>query len=346
MGISLEELQLATRNHGMPLEALRFPITPVGLHYLLIHYDIPVVDAAAWRLQVRGERSLELALDDLRARPAVELAATMECAGNGRAHFDPRPVSQPWLHEAVGTGRWRGTPLRPLLEEAGVGGAAEVVFRGLDRGIEGNEAPTEYARSLPLAEALRDEVLLAYDLNGAPLPPQHGYPLRLVVPGWYGMTNVKWLASIELVPEPFAGYQQASAYRVRRDRDDAGTAVDRMQPRALMAPPGVPEFFSRARTVDAGACLLEGRAWSGLAPVAGVDVSTDGGATWAAAALGEDLGRWAWRGWALPWKATPGEHTLLCRARDEAGNEQPLEAEWNAGGYANNGVQRVVVSVV
>jgi hypothetical protein len=160
------------------------------------------------------------------------------------------------------------------------------------------------------------------------------------------MTNVKWLASIDLVREPFAGYQQAKAYRLRRDRDDVGTAVDRMQPRALMAPPGVPEFFSRARTVDAGDCILEGRAWSGLGVVAGVDVSTDGGATWTAAELGEDLGRWAWRGWTLPWKAAPGEHTLLCRTRDDAGNEQPLEAEWNAGGYSNNGVQRVVVNVV
>jgi hypothetical protein len=119
-----------------------------------------------------------------------------------------------------------------------------------------------------------------------------------------------------------------------------------MQPRALMAPPGVPEYFSRARTLDAGPCVLEGRAWSGLAPAASVDVSTDGGETWAAAALGDDLGRWAWRGWTFSWQATPGEHTLLCRARDEAGNEQPLEAEWNAGGYANNGVQRVVVTVV
>jgi sulfane dehydrogenase subunit SoxC len=346
MAISQEELQLAARNHGMPLEALRFPITPIGLHYLLIHYDIPVVDADAWRLDVRGARTLELSLADLRARPAAELAATMECAGNGRAHFEPRPVSQPWLHEAVGTGRWRGTPLRPLLEEAGIGDSVEVVFRGLDRGIEGGNEPEPYARSLPLAEALRDEVLLAYELNGAPLPPQHGFPLRLVVPGWYGMTNVKWLASIELVREPFAGFQQAKAYRLRRDRDDEGTPVERMQPRALMAPPGIPEFFSRARTLDAGPCVLEGRAWSGLAPVARVDVSTDGGETWTAAELRDALGRWAWRGWTFAWQATPGGHTLLCRARDEAGNEQPLEAEWNAGGYANNGVQRVAVTVV
>jgi DMSO/TMAO reductase YedYZ molybdopterin-dependent catalytic subunit len=342
--ISLEELQLAARNHGMPLEALRWPVTPVGLHYLLIHYDIPLVDVGAWRLEIRGGRRLALSLDELRARPAVELVATMECAGNGRARFEPRAISQPWLHEAVGTARWRGAALRPVLEEAGVDGAVEAVFHGLDQGIEGDE-PQQYARSLPLAEALRDEVLLAYEMNGVPLPPQHGYPLRLVVPGWYGMTNVKWLGAIDLASEPYDGYQMTTAYLFRRGDDDPGTRLDRMRPRSLLAPPGVPDFLTRRRTVEAGTCTLEGRAWSGLAPVAGVDVSVDGGETWAPAELGDDLGRWAWRGWTFGWEARPGEHMLLSRARDEDGNEQPLDAEWNVGGYANNGAQRVDVVV-
>jgi DMSO/TMAO reductase YedYZ molybdopterin-dependent catalytic subunit len=135
-GISLEELQLAARNHGMPLEALRYEITPVGLHYLLIHYDIPAVDAESWRLELGGllEAPLSLSLEELRARPAEELTVTMECAGNGRARLSPRPVSQPWLLEAVGTACWRGTLLRPLLEEAGIGDALEIVFTGLDHG--------------------------------------------------------------------------------------------------------------------------------------------------------------------------------------------------------------------
>ena len=330
----------------MPLEALRYPVTPTGLHYLLIHYDIPAVDPETWRLEVRGGRSLTLSLEELRARPAAELAATMECAGNGRALLDPRPVSQPWLAEAVGTARWRGTPLRGLLEEAGVpDGTVDVVFRGLDVGIEADEPPQPYARALPLDDALTDEVLLAYEMNGAPLPPQHGFPLRLVVPGWYGMTNVKWLAEIELVREPFAGFQNRRAYLFRRTEDEAGTPVDRMQPRALMVPPGVPDFFTRRRFVAPGPWTLEGRAWSGRAPVAAVEVSADGGATWGAAALGEDLGRWAWRAWSFRWDARPGEHVLCSRARDEAGNEQPLEADWNVGGYANNGVQRIAVTV-
>jgi sulfane dehydrogenase subunit SoxC len=344
-GISLEELQLAARNHGMPLEALRWPVTPVGLHYLLIHYDVPVVEPDAWRLAVRGERELELSLDDLRSRPIAEHTVTMECAGNGRARFDPRPVSQPWLNEAIGTARWRGTPLRPLLEEAGVAdGAIEVLFTGLDRGVEGGEEQA-FQRSLPLEEALRDEILLAYEMNGAPLPPQHGFPLRLVVPGWYGMTNVKWLERIELVDQSFTGYQNQQGYRLRQAEEDEGVPLDRMQPRSLMVPPGIPEFMTRDRTVPAGEVVLEGRAWSGIAPVAAVEVSTDGGMTWSVAELEPPGEPWAWRGWSYRWQAEPGEHVLGSRARDEAGNEQPLEMPWNLGGYANNAVQTVRVTV-
>ena len=346
-GISFQELQLAARNHAMPLEALRFPITPVGLHYLLIHYDVPVVDPAAWRLTVGGhvERELSLGLDELRARPAGELTVTMECAGNGRAHLDPRPVSQPWLYEAVGTARWRGMPLRPLLEEAGVReGGIDVLFTGLDRGLE-NGIDQRYQRSLRLHDALRDEVLLAYEMNAAPLPPQHGFPLRLVVPGWYGMTNVKWLASIEVLDHAFDGYQQAWAYHLRQAEEERGEPVDRMLPRSLVVPPGIPDFHTRERVLEAGDHVLEGRAWSGRAPVEGVEVSTDGGATWAAAELEPAEDRWAWRGWRFRWQAEPGRHLVCSRARDEAGNEQPLEPAWNIGGYGNNAVQTVVVNV-
>ena len=184
-GVSLEELQLAARNHGMPLEALRWPVTPLGLHYLLIHYDIPAVDAVAWRLEVGGRvlRALSLSLDDLRGMETVTRPVTMECAGNGRALLEPHVVSQPWLLEAVGTAEWTGVPVRAVLDAAGVAeDAVEVLFTGLDRGVEGG-VEQAYARSLPLDEA-RGGALLAYAVNGEPLPPQHGFPLRLVVPGW------------------------------------------------------------------------------------------------------------------------------------------------------------------
>jgi DMSO/TMAO reductase YedYZ molybdopterin-dependent catalytic subunit len=346
--ISVEELQLAARNHGMPLEALRWDVTPIGLHYLLTHYDIPDVDADSWRLEIGGlvERPQSLSLDDLRARPAVEVAVTMECAGNGRAHVEPHVVSQPWLLEAVGTACWRGTPVAGLLAEAGVrDGAVEVLFTGLDRGVEGGEEQA-YARSLPLAEVLIGDAILAYEVNGVPLPPQHGYPLRLVVPGWYGMTSVKWLARISVLDEPFDGYQMRHSYRRRQREDEPGEPITRMASRSLMIPPGIPEFLSRSRVVEAGPCELRGRAWSGESEIAGVEVSTDGGTTWHEAVLDDDaLGRWAWRSWRFTWDAEPGEHELCCRARDVAGNVQPLEPPWNVGGYMNNASQRVAVTV-
>jgi sulfane dehydrogenase subunit SoxC len=323
-------------------------VTPLGLHYLLIHFDIPVVEPATWRLEVGGavERPLSLTLDELRARPARTLAVTLECAGNGRALMAaPRSPSQPWLMDAVGNAEWTGTPLAPLLEEARLAPSArELVFTGLDRGIQGG-VEHAYARSLTVGEALRDDVLLAYAMNGEPLAPQHGFPLRLLVPGWYGMTHVKWLHSIAAVEEPFDGWQQVSAYTIHRAEEEPDEPVTRMQPRSLLVPPGIPEFLSRARSVEAGPCLLTGRAWSGWAPVARVEVSTDGGTSWADATLDPPAGPYAWRGWTYGWEAQPGEHELCCRATDEAGNTQPLGAEWNLGGYCNNAVQRVPVTV-
>jgi DMSO/TMAO reductase YedYZ molybdopterin-dependent catalytic subunit len=346
--ISIEELQLATRNHGMPLEALRWDITPIGLHYLLIHYDIPHVDLSAYRLEVDGlvARSLSLSLDDIRQRPSVELAVTLECAGNGRALIDPHVVSQPWLLEAVGTARWRGTRVAALLDEAGVeDSAAEIVFTGLDRGVEGEEEQA-YARSLTLADLRESEAILAYDINGVPLPPQHGFPLRLVVPGWYGMTSVKWLSRITAVGQPFDGYQMWHSYRLRQIEDEEGSALTRMQPRSLVTPPGIPDFATRKRFVPAGRCELQGRAWSGFAEIESVAVSVDAGRSWGDAEVeNRGLGRWAWRSWTFAWEAEPGEYELCSRARDVAGNEQPLLPAWNLGGYGNNALQRVPVTV-
>jgi DMSO/TMAO reductase YedYZ molybdopterin-dependent catalytic subunit len=346
-GISAEELALAARNHALPLEALRHELTPLGLHYLLIHFDIPLVDVETWRLQVGGlvERPLTLSLAELQARPRRTLAVTLECAGNGRSLLSPRPLSQPWVQEAVGTADWTGTPLAPLLAEAGVApNAAEVVFTGLDRGIQG-DVEHDYERSLPLQDALGEDVLLAWAVNGVPLPPQHGFPLRVVVPGWYGMTHVKWLRSITVVDEPFRGWQQEVAYRLRESEDEQGTPVTRILPRSLLVPPGIPDFLTRRRFLDAGPCVLEGRAWSGWAPVERVEVSTDGGRSWADAEVGAAPSRFAWSGWRYDWDAGPGEHELVCRATDASGRTQPLEPEWNFDGFCNNAVQRVRVVV-
>jgi DMSO/TMAO reductase YedYZ molybdopterin-dependent catalytic subunit len=343
--LTAEELQLASRNHAMPLEMLTADRTPTGMHYLLTHFDVPVIDAEAWRLRIGGavRRPLELTLAQLQAREQRTLAVTLECAGNGRSLLEPRPVSQPWTHGGIGTADWTGTPLAPLLDETGLEPeAVDIVFTGADRGIQGDEEQ-DYARSLKVSEAMSPDVLLAYAMNGAPLPPQHGFPMRLVVPGWYGMASVKWLTDIEAGTVPFSGYQQLSSYRYSGDAADPGEPVTRIKVRALMVPPGIPDFMTRERLVDAGPVLLRGRAWSGTAPVRQVKVAVNG--VWSEAQLDPPDGEFAWRGWTFRWQAEPGVHELMCRAMDALGQIQPLKPQWNYLGMGNNAVQKVTVTV-
>jgi sulfane dehydrogenase subunit SoxC len=349
-GFTREEVALALRIPGMPLEALRYPVTPIGMHYVLIHFDVPEIDAASYELRVDGRvrAALVLTLEDLRSRPAVSMPVMMECAGSGRARLSPRPVSAPWHEEAIGCAEWTGTPLRGLLEEAGLlDDAVELLFTGCDRGID-QDVEQDYQRSLPVEEAMREEVLLAYATNGEPLPATHGFPLRLPVPAWYGMASVKWLRSITAIAEPFEGVQQTLLYRYRRSEDDPGTPVTRQKPRALMVPPGIPEFLSRVRHVRVGQTEIHGRAWSGQGTVSRVEFSADGGASWSDARLDPQSAAHGWTAWSYTWDAhEPRYHELCVRATDDAGEVQPLEAAdvWNLGGYAVNAVQRVPVEV-
>jgi len=343
----LEELQLTFRNRGMPLEGLRYDVTPTGMHYLLTHFDIPEVDPTAWDLKIGGlvTRSATLSLEDIRALPSRTEVVTMECAGNGRALFSPRSVSQPWLLEGVSNSEWTGTPLKGVLEAAGVKReAVEILFTGLDQGVQGEEVQY-YQRSLTIEEAARDEVLLVYEMNGRPLEPQHGYPLRLVVPGWYGMTSVKWLDSIEAIGEHFSGFQMHATYRYTQKAGELGEPVDLLRVRALMIPPGIPDFLTRTRLLSPGPVALTGRAWAGRLGISRVETSGDGGESWSDAQLGAQPAQFAWRGWSASWNATAGKHTLMVRATDSEGNRQSVEPDWNAQGMGNNMVQSVDVIV-
>jgi len=213
---TIDELSLAVRNHGMPMESLRYDITPVGLHYLLSHYDMPHLEPEEWRVSIGGVVDLEYSvnLDELQDLPAVTMQMTMECAGNGRIYYDPPIVSQPWLNNAVGNAEWTGTSLWPLLEKAGLrNDSAEILFSGADHGVN-NGIEQTYRRSLSVAELQRAEVILAYGMNGQPLLPQHGSPVRLIVPGWYGMASVKWLTAIEVITTPSTHYMMKEAYIV------------------------------------------------------------------------------------------------------------------------------------
>lgn len=342
-----EEVRLASRNHGMPLEALRYDITPTGLHYLLIHFDIPFVNDIAWRLDVGGlvDNPLTLSLQDIKNRPAVEIPVTMECAGNGRSLLEPRAISQPWGLNAIGTAKWTGTRLAPILEEAGIKtNASEILFTGYDRGVQGNEVQN-YQRSLSITNATREEVMIVYGMNGQELQPQHGFPLRLIVPGWYGMTSVKWLTAIDAISGHFSGYQMDRTYRYAKNADDPGDPVDLMRVRALMVPPGIPDFLTRTRLLDTQLVKLVGRAWAGRRGVVTIGVSTDNGQTWQNAVMGEAIGKYAWQTWSYEWNATPGKYGLSVRATDTEGRIQPLDQPWNYQGMGNNMVQRVDVVV-
>src|ERR671934_258769 len=214
-GVTQAELGQAARNHAMHLEGLRYDVTPPGMHYLVIHFDIPDADDATWTVDVDGlvDRPLTLSMDDLRGRSAVTLPVTMECAGNGRALMPPRAESQPWLDGGVGNAEWTGTSLPGILEDAGLRPeAVELIFTGADHGIQG-DVEQDYRWSFSIDDIVRGDVLLAYEMNGQPLPPQHGYPVRLVVPDWYGMCSVKGLTRITAVDEPFAGFQLSSKQR-------------------------------------------------------------------------------------------------------------------------------------
>ena len=342
-----EEVALANRNSGLPLEALRHDVTPVGLHFLLTHFDVPFVSSAEeWRLDIGGcvHTPLSLSYAEVRAFPAKTLRVTLECAGNGRANVVPRWQTQPWEYGAVGTAEWTGTPLRHLLEQAGLKpDAVDVAFFGTDRGFDAG-IEHDYGRSLAPALAMDDNVLVAWAMNGAALPPQHGFPLRLMVPGWYGMASVKWLRRVEVLAGRFDGYQQVANYMYRQQAGEAGTPVTTMRVKSLMVPPGIPHWYSRRRIVERGPVDLVGRAWSGGGgAVAAVAVGVDG--IWNEAALDPPQGAYAWRGWRYRWDAIPGEHVLECRATDVNGRTQPLDPPWDHNGMGNNAVHRVHVTV-
>jgi sulfane dehydrogenase subunit SoxC len=348
---SAGESVLAFRNHGMQGEFLREPLTPLGGHYLLIHFDVPHLEADGYSVAIAGRvrNPTRLSLDEVKRRPTIKQVVTLECAGTGRSTLHPRAVYVPWFKEAMGQYQWTGTPLRAILEQAGpLEDAVEVLFTGWDSGIDlGVEHAFE--RSLPIKEALRDEVMLAWEHNGVPLLPQHGFPLRLVVPAWYGMASVKWLRAITVLNEPFRGVEQSKVYRYQQVKGEAGEPVTFKRVHSLITPPGVPDLITRQRFVAPGRVALQGVAWSGAGRITRVEVSTDDAATWGEARLvpvSED--RFAWTQWRFDWSASAGDHILACRATDEAGDVQPVNPEnrWNRQGMGVNGVQRIHVTVM
>jgi DMSO/TMAO reductase YedYZ molybdopterin-dependent catalytic subunit len=322
-------------NSEMPLESVHGLVTPTRLFFVRNHFPVPTIDRTIWKLCVGGlvHRPLELRLDELTSMPQRSVFATVECAGNGRSFLrEPQPGVQ-WGAGAIGHAEWAGVPLSDLLERAGVHpGAVEVLFEGADRGSEPDHPESmNFARSLPLSKARDRDTLLALRMNGEPLTADHGAPVRLFVPGWYGVASVKWLSRIEVLDRPYSGYFQSIKYTVQR-RDEIGRLES-----MVIGPMEAKSEIIRPRegeVLGVGTNRLFGIAWAGEEAVNRVEISTNGGQCWAPADLLSQPGPYCWALWEYLWEvAEPAPYTLLARAISASGRVQPAEHEPLSGGY-------------
>jgi DMSO/TMAO reductase YedYZ molybdopterin-dependent catalytic subunit len=321
-------------------------VMPNGRFYLRNHFEMPALDAEHYRLKVGGmvDRPLEFALRDLHNMRSESVVVTLECAGNGRSQFEPAVPGEVWGLGAVSTAEWTGVPLAEVLERAGVKpGATNLVFRGADGGtVEGENAPIRYERGLSLDEAREAGALLAYEMNGEPLSSPHGYPLRMIVPGWYAVTSVKWLTDITVTDRPLVAHYQTDKYWYEwvRGGNEEREPVTLMNVRALIASP------SEGTELPRGETAIRGVAWSGAASISRVEVSLNDG-PWSQARLVGERRRGAWQWWELITQIDEaGPLTVRARATDMIGRTQPERAEWNRLGYGNNSVHAITAEVV
>ncbi len=338
---ALTMIQPEPFNAEAPPEALAGDVTPTGLHYVRSNFALPAHDGS---LDVGGavENPRTPTLDDLRAMPSVERVVTMECAGNGRLGQMPLPIGEPWGDFAVSTARWTGAFLYEVLQQARpAANAVDVKFEGADHGPYYQLKDIAFTRSLTLAHAADPaaEILIAYEMNGEPLRPDHGAPFRLIVPNWYGMASVKWLKRIDVLTKPYVGEFQTGHYMYEW-ADRPHEPVTSMRVRAHITDP------APGATIPAGTYTVRGKAWSGTGPVTHVHVSITGEGDWHAAELKPRKGPYQWQDWSFDWQATAaGRHTLRARATDAAGNVQPDVPPWNRLGYGNNAIEVSYVDV-
>jgi DMSO/TMAO reductase YedYZ molybdopterin-dependent catalytic subunit len=305
-------------------------LTSASQFFIRNHTSTPSIDAATWSLRIEGsgvENPLDLSYEDLLCMRSVTRTRAIECAGNGRSFFGtqqgtPAPGSQ-WLLGAIGVAEWRGVRLSDILDRAGVtADAVDVMPEGLDAevGTDGH-----VRRPLSIEKAL-DDVLVVYEMNGEPLPPDHGYPARLLVPGWIGIANIKWLGRIEVSTQPLFSAWNTTQYTFTGENYPAAP---------ILSTQVIKSAFELAfpATLAPGEQVLTGRSWSAQGSIRSVEVSADEGATWQPALLGDRNVRQAWVQWSIPWQASAGNHVLRARATDTAGNTQPVASPFNDGGY-------------
>lgn len=338
-------------NLEFPFSALNQHVTDNDQFFVRSHFPVPKIDVATWRLKIEGqvERPCELSFEELTALGSRSVMSTIECAGNGRIFLSPKVDGLQWELGAVGNAEWTGVPLAAVLERAGLRhGSVEVVFEGADSGkLAKPPSPgnIHFANSIPVTKALGPDVLLAHTMNGEPLTPSHGFPLRVVVPGWYGMVSVKWLSRIAVTDRPFHGYFKTSDYTFWERRDGLPIqlhSVTENEVKAQIARPVMREVVPAGENYK-----IYGAAWAGEAEVARVEVSMDGGESWHAAKLLGQATRYTWRFWEYRWKtpAQTGRHVVMARATDSRGRVQPMQRDAHRGSYVISHVMPIEVEV-
>ncbi len=301
------------------------------------------VSLATWRLSVQGlvKEKIEISFSEILAMPKVEVASTMECSGNGRSLLGEKAPGNPWIIGGVGNAVWGGVRLDQVLERAGIAPEARHVgFEGLDNPLVAGAK--KFIRSIPLEKAM-DSTILAYEMNGEPLPLEHGYPLRSLALGWTGANCVKWLSKISLLDQPFAGFFMDKVYRIfpKGAEPESGNVVTSIPLKSIITSP------ETGAVVSGGSVVVRGAAYAGEADISCVEVSTDDGATWHTAEFVGPHERYAWRRWEYTWKVSePKEYRIMARATDGRGQVQPITASWNALGYGNNGSREHAISVI
>ena len=336
-------------NLEMPFEQLDGFITPTKSFYVRSHFPIPKIDETKWRLSIEGEveKPFQIGYDELRKLGSEKIPATLECAGNNRSFLEPKVKGVQWGLGGVGNAEWTGVPLSVLLERAAAKSTAlEIILEGADRGqLEDPKSPRgeiHFARSIPFTKAA--EVLLAYKMNDNDLPPEHGFPVRAIVPGWYAVASIKWLQRVIVTDQPFNGYYQTLDYAfwTRRGNDAQLTPLSELQLKAEIARPRPGETVAANSNVR-----VHGAAWTGHGQIKNVEISADGGASWKDANLLGESRPNAWRLWEFDWKtpAKPGKAILIARAIDSNGQTQPTERDWDRGTYMINHLLPIEVEV-
>ncbi len=341
---SLEVVSKQPFNAGTPLTVLADQKTPAELTYIRNHFAVPELDIDSWRLYTTGafDRGRDFTLAEIQTLPTKKLAITLECAGNGRTSMNPQPKGTPWGYGAVSVIEVKGTPLSNVMEQVGLHDhVVEISFKGADWGEVEPGREVSYVRSLPLEVALHPDTMLVWEMNGQPLSPDHGFPLRLHVPGWYGMAAVKWLTEVRALTEPFEGFFQSEHYVYLEEQGTPeAEPVRAMRVRALITSPISGDVLER------GTFEIEGLAWSGNGEITQVELSFDQGGSWAITELHPPTSRYVPTRWTYRWTPeSSGSYTLISRASDSSGKIQPMEQRWNQLGYGNNGVQVVEITV-